>query len=175
MIETGSSIGLSEIGQGAVATVDISEVGSFNPNAQAFYGIDPHSAHIGVARVVGITTVVSRPTGGILSGTAALMNLAGDTPPKMAVNPEARAGHRAAALRIRRTRLRARRRRATGRQRRRESRPSAADGFAAHDAARRRGVRKGAGSVRQGQVDSAPGARRRARRRCSRRSTVRCR
>ena len=34
MIETGSSVGLSEIGQGAVATVDISEVGSFNPNAQ---------------------------------------------------------------------------------------------------------------------------------------------
>jgi imidazolonepropionase-like amidohydrolase len=88
MIETGSSVALSEIGQGVVATVDISEVGSFNPNAQAFYGIDPHSAHIGVARVVGITTVVSRPTGGIISGTAALMNLAGDTPPKMAVNPK---------------------------------------------------------------------------------------
>jgi imidazolonepropionase-like amidohydrolase len=88
MIETGSSVGLSEIGQGAVATVDISEVGSFNPNAQAFYGIDPHSAHIGVARVVGITTVVSRPTGGIMSGQAALMNLAGDTPPKMAVIPK---------------------------------------------------------------------------------------
>jgi imidazolonepropionase-like amidohydrolase len=87
MIETGSSVGLSEIGQGVVATVDISEVGSFNPNAQAFYGIDPHSAHIGVARVAGITTVVSRPTGGIISGQAALMNLAGDTPPKMAVNP----------------------------------------------------------------------------------------
>ncbi|HEY5060413.1 MAG TPA: hypothetical protein VII52_02705, partial [Gemmatimonadaceae bacterium] len=48
MIETGSSVGLSEIGQGVAATVDISEVGSFNPNAQAFYGIDPHSAHIGV-------------------------------------------------------------------------------------------------------------------------------
>jgi imidazolonepropionase-like amidohydrolase len=87
MIETGSSVGLSEIGQGAVATVDIAETGSFNPNAQAFYGIDPHSAHVGVARVVGITTVVSRPTGGIISGQAALMNLAGDTPPKMAVVP----------------------------------------------------------------------------------------
>jgi len=87
MIETGSSVGLSEIGQGAVATVDIQEVGSFNPNAQAFYGIDPHSAHVGVARVVGITTVVSRPTGGIMSGQAALINLAGDTPPKMAVVP----------------------------------------------------------------------------------------
>ena len=87
MIETGSSVGLSEIPQGAVATVDISEVGSFNPNAQAFFGIDPHSAHVGVARVVGITTVVSRPTGGIISGQAALLNLAGDTPPKMAVEP----------------------------------------------------------------------------------------
>ena len=39
MIETGSSVGLSEIGQGAVSTVDISETGSFNPNAQAFYGL----------------------------------------------------------------------------------------------------------------------------------------
>ena len=87
MIETGSSVGLSEIPQGVQATVDIQEVGSFNPNAQAFYGIDPHSAHIGVARVVGITTVVSRPTGGIISGQAALINLAGDTPPKMAVIP----------------------------------------------------------------------------------------
>jgi imidazolonepropionase-like amidohydrolase len=87
MIETGSSVGLSEIPQGAASTVDISEVGSFNPNAQAFFGIDPHSAHVGVARVVGITTVVSRPTGGIISGQAALINLAGDTPPKMAVEP----------------------------------------------------------------------------------------
>ena len=87
MIETGSSVGLSEIGQGALSTVDIQEVGSFNPNAQAFYGIDPHSAHIGVARVVGITAAVSRPTGGIMSGQAALIDLAGDTPPKMAVVP----------------------------------------------------------------------------------------
>ena len=85
MIETGSSLGLSEIGQGVQASVDIQEVGSFNPNAQAYYGIDPHSAHVGVARVVGITTVVSRPTGGILSGQATLINLAGDTPPKMVV------------------------------------------------------------------------------------------
>ena len=87
MIETGSSVGLSEIPQGVAATVDISEVGSFNPNAQAFFGIDPNSAHVGVARVVGITTVVSRPTGGIISGQATLINLAGDTPPKMAVEP----------------------------------------------------------------------------------------
>lgn len=86
MMDAGTSMGLSEIGQGANATVDISEVGSFNPNAMAYYGINPHSAHIGVARVVGITHVVSRPTGGILSGRAALVNMAGSTAPQMAVN-----------------------------------------------------------------------------------------
>lgn len=87
MMDAGTTMGLSEIPQGAVATVDVSEVGSFNPNVQAFFGINPHSAHIGVTRVVGITHVISRPTGGIISGQAALINLAGDTPPKMAVVP----------------------------------------------------------------------------------------
>ena len=53
MMDAGTSMGLSEIGQGAESTVDVTEVGSFNPNAQAFYGINPHSAHVGVARVVG--------------------------------------------------------------------------------------------------------------------------
>lgn len=86
MMDAGTSIGLSEIGQGANATVDISEVGSFNPNAKAFFAINPHSAHIGVTRVVGVTHVVSRPTGGILSGQAALVNLAGSTALQMAVS-----------------------------------------------------------------------------------------
>ncbi|MDQ8153950.1 MAG: amidohydrolase family protein [Gemmatimonadota bacterium] len=85
MMDAGTSIGLSEIGQGANATVDISETGSFNPNAMAYYGLNPHSAHIGVTRVVGITHVITRPTGGILSGQAALVNLAGSTAPQMAV------------------------------------------------------------------------------------------
>ena len=83
MMDAGTTLGLSEISQGAAATVDVAEVGSFNPNAMAFYGINPHSAHIGVTRVVGITHVLSRPTGGILSGQAALMNLAGSTAPQM--------------------------------------------------------------------------------------------
>ena len=65
-----------------------SKVGSFNPNASAFYGINPHSAHVGVTRVVGITHVISNPTGGIISGQAALLNLSGDTPPQMAVIPQ---------------------------------------------------------------------------------------
>ncbi|MEP6992608.1 MAG: amidohydrolase family protein [bacterium] len=89
MMDSGTSLGLSEIPQGAPSTVDVAEAGSFNPNAQAFYGINPHSAHIGVARVVGITNVVSRPQGGIISGQAALINLSGYTMPEMSIVPRA--------------------------------------------------------------------------------------
>ncbi len=85
MLDAGTSIGLSEIPQGANATVDISEVGTFTPNVQAFYGINPHSAHVGVTRVVGITHVLSRPTGGIIAGQATLIHLAGATAPEMTV------------------------------------------------------------------------------------------
>ncbi|MEO8623339.1 MAG: amidohydrolase family protein [bacterium] len=89
MMDSGTSLGLSEIPQGAASTVDVAEVGSFNPNAQAIYGINPHSAHVGVARVVGITNVISRPQGGIISGQAALINLSGYTVPEMSVVPRA--------------------------------------------------------------------------------------
>lgn len=89
MMDAGTSMGLSEISQGANATVDDSEVGSWNPNAMALWGFNPHSAHIGVSRVVGITHVVSRPTGSVIAGTAALMNMAGATAPEMAVNDRA--------------------------------------------------------------------------------------
>jgi imidazolonepropionase-like amidohydrolase len=87
MMDAGTTMGLSEIPQGANSTVDVAEVGSFNPNAQALWGINPHSAHVGVTRVAGITHVVSRPTGGLISGQAALINLAGWTAPEMAVVP----------------------------------------------------------------------------------------
>ena len=85
MMETGSSLGLAEITEGANATVDNAEVGRFNPNVQAFFGFDPHSAEIGVTRAVGITAIVTAPSGGLIAGSATLMNLAGDTPPAMAV------------------------------------------------------------------------------------------
>src|SRR5918992_429853 len=89
MMDAGTSIGLSEIPQGANATVDVAEVGSFNPNAQAIWAINPHSAHIGVTRFVGITHVLSRPTGGLISGQAAIVNLAGWTAPEMTIVPRA--------------------------------------------------------------------------------------
>ena len=87
MMDAGTTLGLAEIPQGAAATMDAAEAGTFNPNVQAIYGLNPHSAHVGVLRVVGVTHVVSRPVGGILSGQAALVNLAGDTPPQMAMVP----------------------------------------------------------------------------------------
>src|SRR5688572_31440734 len=89
MMDAGTSMGLAEIPQGAASTVDVAEVGSFNPNAQAIYGLNPHSAHIGVTRVVGITHVLSSPSGGILSGQSAIVNLAGWTAPEMQVVPRA--------------------------------------------------------------------------------------
>ncbi len=87
MMETANSTGLAEITEGANATVDNVEVGRINPNVQAFFGFDPHSAHVGIDRQVGITSVVTAPSGGLFSGQAAIMNLAGDTPPQMAVVP----------------------------------------------------------------------------------------
>lgn len=89
MMDAGTTMGLEEIPQGAASTVDVAEVGSFNPNAQAIYGINPHSAHVGVTRVVGITHVATLPNGGIISGQAAVVNLAGWTPPEMQVVPRA--------------------------------------------------------------------------------------
>ena len=89
MIDAGTNMGLVEVPQGASGTVDTSEVGEFNPNSRAIVAVNPHSAHIGVTRVEGITSVVSAPTGGLISGQAALINLLGTSPREMSVVPNA--------------------------------------------------------------------------------------
>jgi imidazolonepropionase-like amidohydrolase len=89
MIDAGTSMGLIEIGQGAPGTVDTGEVGDINPHAKAIIAINPHSAHIAVTRVDGVTSALSLPTGGLISGQAALINLVGTTPLEMAVVPQA--------------------------------------------------------------------------------------
>ena len=85
MIDAGTSLGLSEIELGALGGVDTTEVGELNPNASAFNAINSHSAHVNVTRVNGITSVVTLPLGGLISGQAALINLDGSTVPEMAV------------------------------------------------------------------------------------------
>lgn len=89
MIDAGTTMGLVEVGQGAPGTVDTGEVGDLNPNASALIAINPHSAHIAVTRVDGITSALSLPTGGLISGQSALLNLVGTTPLEMAVVPNA--------------------------------------------------------------------------------------
>lgn len=89
MIDAGTSMGLVEVGQGASGTVDTSEVGDLNPHAKAIIAVNPHSAHIAVTRVDGITNALSLPTGGLISGQGALINLVGTTPLEMTVVPHA--------------------------------------------------------------------------------------
>jgi len=89
MIDAGTNMGLVEVPQGANGTVDLSEVGDLNPNAKAIIAVNPHSAHIGVTRVEGITNTLTAPTGGLISGQAALINLLGTAPKEMAVVSQA--------------------------------------------------------------------------------------
>ena len=88
MIDAGTNMGLVEVPQGANGTVDTAEVGDLNPNAKAIIAVNPHSAHIAVTRVEGITNTLTAPTGGLISGQAALINLIGTSPKEMAVVPQ---------------------------------------------------------------------------------------
>ena len=89
MIDAGTNMGLVEVPQGANGTVDTAEVGDLNPNAKAIIAVNPHSAHIAVTRVEGITNTLTAPAGGLISGQAALINLLGTAPKEMAVVPQA--------------------------------------------------------------------------------------
>ena len=86
MIDASTNLGLVEIGQGASATVDVQEVGTMNANAKTITGVNPHSSHVNVTRVNGITTVVADPTGGIIAGQNTIINLNGSTQAEMAVD-----------------------------------------------------------------------------------------
>ena len=87
MIDAGTNLGLAEVEGGAPGTIDVSETGDMNSNAKAIVGINPHSSHVNVTRINGITTVLSMPVGGIISGQAAIINLNGSTQSEMALVP----------------------------------------------------------------------------------------
>ncbi len=87
MIDAGTNLGLVEIGLGVPGSVDVNETGDMNANAKAISAIHPHSAHVSITRVNGITTVQSAPGGGIISGQSAIINLVGSTQAEMALVP----------------------------------------------------------------------------------------
>ncbi|HUG89432.1 MAG TPA: amidohydrolase family protein [Planctomycetaceae bacterium] len=87
-IDAGTTLGLVEIGK-VRETHDYAESGSLQPDLRAGVGLNPDSELIPVARAGGITTVLVRPTGGIISGQASLARLAGWTAPEMVLDYEA--------------------------------------------------------------------------------------
>lgn len=84
LIDSGTEIGLSEV-TAVRETVDVAEIGDFNPQLRAIVAVHPASEHIPVTRANGITTVVTAPSGGIISGQAALIHLDGWTWEQMQV------------------------------------------------------------------------------------------
>ena len=78
MIDSYTPIGLVEIG--GVQTMSMrSEMGQFNPHMRALVALNVESEFLGVTRMNGVTTVLSTPAGGVISGQATLINTAGWT------------------------------------------------------------------------------------------------
>jgi len=81
-----TQIGLEEIAQ-VSATVDVTELGDFNPELVAATAVNPASAHIPVTRANGVTHVIAVPGtsgfdsqgGGTIAGQASAFHLAGWT------------------------------------------------------------------------------------------------
>lgn len=82
LIDSGTTLGLTEVSSVA-GTNDVNELGDLNPNARVEVAVNPHSNLIPVTRVNGITTVITEPDGGIISGQDALIQLSGWTPKEM--------------------------------------------------------------------------------------------
>jgi hypothetical protein len=77
-------IGLVEV-DSARETRDHAEGGDFQPDLRASTAINPDSELIPATRANGVLSVVTRPTGGIVAGQGALINLRGWVPREMAV------------------------------------------------------------------------------------------
>jgi len=83
-----SYLGLVEI-DSVNATVDNAEVGSFNPNVRANAAFNPDSESIPVARANGVLFSLVSPTGGLVSGRSAVMQLDGWTWEDMTIRSDA--------------------------------------------------------------------------------------
>ena len=97
LINAATNVGLEEI-SALRDTVDLDEIGTFNPELRAEIAFNPSSEHIEVTRASGITTIISLPgsgargfrgSGTVITGQGALMHLEGWTWEDMAVKPRA--------------------------------------------------------------------------------------
>jgi imidazolonepropionase-like amidohydrolase len=93
MFDPVTQIGLNEV-SAVSATVDVSELGDYNPELIAATAVNPASAHIPITRASGITEVIAAPgtsgfdlqSGGLIEGQASAFNLAGWTMDEMQIN-----------------------------------------------------------------------------------------
>jgi imidazolonepropionase-like amidohydrolase len=88
MTDAYTPLGLTEVG--GIATMSLrSELGEFNPHMRPVVAINVDSELLGVTRANGVTTALTVPSGGVISGQAALINTAGWTWEDMAVQASA--------------------------------------------------------------------------------------
>ena len=93
MFDAATQIGLGETSQ-VSATLDVTELGDYNPELVAATAVNPASAYIPVTRANGITEVIAAPGtagfdaqgGGLITGQASAFNLAGWTMEDMHLN-----------------------------------------------------------------------------------------
>ena len=82
IINAGTTLGISEIGAVA-ATQDVRELQEINASVKAAVAVHPHSEMLPVTRANGVTTAITAPAGGLISGQAALIDMAGWTAPEV--------------------------------------------------------------------------------------------
>jgi len=87
MIESHSHMGLTEISS-TRATLDMTEIGSINPNVSAHVSVNPDSELIPVTRANGVLIALSAPSGGLVSGKASVLQLDGWTYEDMTLKPD---------------------------------------------------------------------------------------
>jgi imidazolonepropionase-like amidohydrolase len=87
LIDGFNQMGLFEIG-GFDVTIDVNELGDFNPNARAHVAFNPETRHLGTTRSNGVLVTVSSPTGGLIAGLSAAMQLDGWSWEQMTLRPE---------------------------------------------------------------------------------------
>jgi len=84
MIIMDSALGLTEI-EAVRATDDMAEVGSYNPDVQAWIAVNPDSELLPVARANGLGYFECAPAGGTIAGMSGVVALSGWTTEQMTI------------------------------------------------------------------------------------------
>ncbi len=88
LFEAHSQLGLTEV-SAVRASDDRSEVGSLNPNVKAHVSVNPDTELIPVTRANGVLLALTKPSGGLISGQAAVLQLDGWTFEDLTLKPGA--------------------------------------------------------------------------------------